>query len=358
MTVVNSNVYTNIYTSTAQQAQSTSTSQSNTTTNTSTRDDTDTVSLSAAAQEILNGRTFATVIADAHTHLADVLADTGRTSLLKDGKLDVDLSSFDRRELFAISSNADNTFSVDEQKAASLELQRRFDEALAGPTAVVRVTGDVTKLYTAALEHLESMSEEEQATTDWQNKKAAVENALSRLEADPNTVPADIANDPVTDYLDRIDTGDAEAVRDFADVTNDARATLDQQYKNSDALRPGNEVDFSDFSGRSLASVALNNNDLFNDQEVRVAKEEIRTRSGNAIRAAYESSRSSNEPTALAQNIIAQYGSMSDEERQAAGWTEDFYNTVVSNYETSKRLSEMMGSSSASSGYMSLLNYI
>lgn len=365
MTGIVTNIYTSQYTdifaSATQQASSNSSSNSSAATAAGGLDNATTVTLSQAAQDAINGKPYETVIADARSKMDALLADANRTSPLEGGALVVDLSTLDHRELFAISSDADLQFSPDEVKAAEIEQQRRFDAALAGPTAVARVTGEVTQLYTAAKQYLDSMSDEQQASSDWQNQMAAVEKALAELEAEPNEVPTGIENDPVANYLERIASGDVGNERDFGDVTNDARSALDQQYAAAEANGQNSKeaYDFSVFSGRSLSAVALNSNEQFSDSEVRAAKMEIRLRSANALRVAFSQSQSASEPTAFAQNIISQYGSMSSEEREAAGWDEDFYNQIVSSYETSSRLSEMMsGFASSSGGALSLMNYL
>lgn len=356
MTSISANPYVTRYTNSLvnarQQAQANKTPTATDTASSATM-----VTLSDAAKAALSDKTFETVIADARTHMKELLTDTGRTSLLENDQLAVDLSQFDRRELFAISSNADGNFSQDETTAAAQELQRRFDTALAGPTAVARVTGDITPLYNSALEYLDSMSAEEKATDTWQNQKAAVKEMLTQLDSDPDNIPLDIANDPVLDYIDRLTKGESGDLRDFADVTRDTRTALDRQYE-ANGQPPGQFIDLSNFNGQALSAIALNNDDQFTSREVQAAKLEVNSRSGNAVRAAYESSARSNDPAALAKNLIAQYGSMTAEERQAAGWSEDFYSTIVSHYETSVRISEMFSSTTSSDGRSGLLSLL
>lgn len=304
------------------------------------------VTLSEAAKAKISEKPYETVIADAHAHMKEILEKAKRTSPLEKGELAVNLSQFDRRELFAMASNADQKFSTDEVKAATLELQRRFDAALAGPLAVARVIDDFKVLYRSASDYLDSMSAEEKATDTWKHQKDAVNEALAQLEADPSSPPSDNEHDPVLDYIRRVDAGEASKERDFSDVASDARAALDKQYEEASAAgkRLSQALDISHFDDRSLSAIALNNEDQFSNSEVWAAKMEIRSRTSKAILAAYDNSIISNDPNSLAKNIIAQYGSMSDEERQAAGWSEDFYNKVVSSYQTSVRISEMFSS--------------
>lgn len=314
------------------------------------------VTLSDAAKEKLNGKSFEVVIADAHVHMKELLENSIRSSPLEDGKLAVDLSGLDRRELFAIASNADQQFSADEMKAAALELQQRFDTALAGPLKVVHVTNDFRDIYDSASSYLDAASDEEKATDDWKLQKVAVEDALAQIETNTNRPISVTEDDPVYNYIKRVEAGETGKVLNFADVTNNARAALDRLYKDAGTSR--GDIDLSLFDGRSLSAIALNNNDNFSHREVSEANKEVRSRSGKAILAAYQSSRASNDPTTMAKNLISEYGSMSEEERQAAGWTEGFYNTIVSNYQSSAQITQMLSNASSSQGPMSLFDFL
>ncbi len=316
-----------------------------------------TVTLSQAALAALGDRSTATVIADAEAAMEALLAETGRTSLLDGDDLAVDLSRLDRRELFAISSNAGDRFSSDQQKAASLELQRRFDTALAGPAAVMRITGDVSGLYELASDYLDSAGAEEKASTAFRDRKAAVEQALAQLAADPNNAPRGIANDPVADYLQRASNGDVARQRDFSAIANDVRAALDKQYQSAE----GQALDFSRFGGRSLSAIVLNTDSGFSTGEMLAAKAEVNARLSKSVQSALSHARASNDPAALSKNLIAQYASLSSEERQAAGLTPEYFETIKSNYETSVRISEALGAisgSGASSGRSGMLGLI
>lgn len=355
-------IVTNTYTSQYSNALSSTGSQSQTNTASTAanaQSSATTVTLSQEAQAALSEKPFATVIADAHTRMKALLADTMRSSPLEDGKLAVDLSQFERRELFAISSNSGGMFSEDEIKAAKIELQRRFDAALVGPHAVARVTSDFNALYKAAQDYLESMSAEEKATTGWKNQMDAVKEAIAQFKADPDKALSQIEHDPVFDYLRRVTAGEAGETRTFADVTNDARATLDRQYEKArnEGLTLAQAMDLSHFTGRALSAIALNSEGKFSSAEIKEAKIVLSERSRNAMLAAYENSKSANSPTALAENMIAQYGAMTPEEREAAGWTEGFYKTIVSNYQTSATIAQMFSSSRALNGGLSLSNY-
>lgn len=323
------------------------------------------ITLSAEAQAALASieRDFATVTTDARTNLDKLLADQKLTSPLTDGALAADLTKVDRRELFAISTNAGQKFTADEQKAAQIELQNRFDAAMAGPTAVSRVTGTIKNLYEAALAYFDNMTPEEKASATYAEQRAALEDMKNQLDTKADTLPSSAA-DPVNQYLKRLADGETGELRDIVDVASDARATLDAQYKAG-----GARASYKDFDSRSIASVALNSNGEFSAEEVRLAKSEMRSRAGAAVLSGLKNADAGN-PAAFAQNIISLYGAMSTEERVAAGWTDKLYAAAVSSYTTTSKLSSMVGeatgssmwggsdTSSASSNPMSIFSYM
>lgn len=321
------------------------------------------VTLSDAAKAALTLKDFATVTTDARATLDKALADAKLTSPLKDGKLVLDLSKVDRRELYAMSTNSNQLFSADEQKAAAIELQSRFDQALAGPTAVGRVTGSVKGLYVAALAYYDAMGPEEKASAAYVDQRAALEDMLKQVEAKPSTLPGSVANDPVGAYMERLAAGETGKPRDIANVAADARTTLDAQYKAGGTSKP----DYSEFDSRSLAAVALNSSDKFNPTEVRAASMEMRTRSGAALLQGLKSAGTGN-PAGFAQNVISLYGAMSSEERAAAGWSDNLYAAAVANYQTASKLGSILGSVTGSSAFggsndssgksMSLMDYL
>jgi hypothetical protein len=327
---------------------------------TSTESGATNVTLSDAAKAALTTiKDFAPVTSEARATLDKLLSDAKLTTPLKDGKLALDLSKVDRRELYAMSTNSNQLFTADEQKAAAIELQNRFDQAMAGPTAVGRVTGSVKGLYVAALAYFDAMGPEEKASATYVDQRAALEEMLKQITADPSTLPGTVANDPVNAYMERLAAGETGEPRDITDVAADARTTLDAQYGASGSSKP----DYSEFDSRSLASVALNSNGKFNPTEVRTASMEMRSRSGAALLQSLKSAGNS-DPAAFAQNVISLYGAMSSEERAAAGWSDNLYAAAVANYQTASKLGSILGSVTGSSslsssgGSMSLMDYL
>lgn len=314
------------------------------------------VTLSDAAKAAQEPKDLATVAGEARAALDGLLTAAARTSPLADGKLAVDLASLDRRQLFAISTNAGQQFTVDEQKATAIELQNRFDAALAGPTAVGRVTGDIKGLYLAALSYLDGAGPEEKASAAYADQRAAIDDVLSQLKSNPDKLPDKVPGDPVDAYMDRLASNETGGLRDIGLVATDARATLDAQYEAG-----GTKPNYADFDSRALAAIALNSAETFSLDEARLAKAEINKRAGAAILAGLKAADRSGDPTAFAQNILSLYGGMSAEERAAAGWSEAFYDAAASAYQTTAKLAGMLSSATggASAGNsMSLLNFL
>jgi hypothetical protein len=322
------------------------------------------VTLSDEAMAALAERDFATVLADAQSKLAALLTAAERTSPLEGGKLALDLSSLDPRELYAMGS--DDSFTPDEQEAAGLEMQRRFEAALAGPAALAKVTGNFTGLYKAAADYLDSLGPEEKAGLDWIAGRAAVTEAQKQLQADPKTFPDAGEDDPVALYLALVEAGQQAKPRDIADVGGTARKTLDSLYAEAitagkaptfnKATTVGTYIDLSKFDSRSLSAIALNTGNAFTAEEVRHAETALRTKSGAALLAGFQNAAKSSDPTAFSQNIMAIFGSMSAEERQAAGWSDSFYQAAVESYVTTSKLTQMFAEAGGdSTGFMSWL---
>lgn len=316
------------------------------------------ITLSDSARAALSSKTFTEVIAEARASLTELLEQADSDSPYEDGELIIDMSGFDRRELYAIASNTDGTFTEDEIKAASATLDAGFDQAMAGPYAVYNVTGSITKLYESALSYLEDASPEEQASAEWETAHDAVKQALGELEASPTTWP-DIDDDPVFDYLERLASGDTADLTSFSTVASNARAAIDQQAADAEAQgkelvfsqyrRSGVQIDFSEFNSRALSAISLNEGDQFSDEEIRAANTELATRSSQVLLSCFSNADLGTNPTALAENVLSAYGSLSSEEREAVGWGEDFYNAAIANYKSASTIASMFSSTSTSS---------
>lgn len=364
MVAVSTAYSTNTYYKAAASAQAAGATTTATTAATSgaTEQSATSVTLSDEALAALAAKDFATVIADARGKLVALLKDADRTSPLQDGKLALDLSSLDARELFAMTS--DKSFTDDEREAAGLEMQRRFEAALAGPAAVAQVTGNFTGLYKAAAEYLDSLGPEEKAGADWIAGRAAITEAQKQLQTAPRTMPDAGKDDPVALYLALIEAGQAAKPQDIADVAKGARKTLDALY--ADAIKAGKAptfnkattvgtyIDMSKLPSRTLSSIVLDRTDKFTPQEVSAAQTALRGKSGAALLAGFQSAAKSSDPTAFSQNIMSIFASMSSEERQAAGWSEKFYQAAVDSYTSTSKLTQMFAEAGGdSTGFMS-----
>ena len=327
------------------------------------------VTLSAQAQAALaaqtDSRTIDAVVANARTALDKLLSDAKATSALKDGKATIDLSGLDRRSLYAIASNKGGKFSIEEQVVATLQMKATRDAALAAPASAMRVTGDYAGLYKAALANLDAAGPEEKGMAQWTKDKAALTEGLKQATDKPGVQPTGIDGDPVAAYLK--ETGGVVAsprTRDIEKVASDVRSVLNKQYaaatKDGMATGPDDgQIDFSKFDDRSLAAVALNKGDQFSDHEVAQAAAEMRTRNRDSVSGAYNSTKGSSDPSAFGKTLITQYASMSDEERQAAGWSPALYDKMIAMQNLSDKLASMFNSDgSVNSGGTSLLDYL
>ncbi|MFT4253322.1 MAG: hypothetical protein QM608_12630 [Caulobacter sp.] len=327
------------------------------------------VTLSAEAQAALaaagsDGRSLSTVISDARKSLDALLSAAKATSALKDGKATIDVSGLDRRGLYAIASNQGGGFPIEEQVVAGLQLKAGQDKALAGPAADARVAGDYAGLYKAALTRHEAAGTEEKGTLAWQSAKAALVEGLRQATAKPGTAPTGVADDPVAAYLK--ENGGVVSnprSRDIDDVVSDVRTALDRQYslatgegmaRDADA----GTIDFSRFDDRSLSAVALNKGGGFSEHEVKEAAAEIRARSRDGVSSSWKSAQKSGDGSAFGRTLVSQYVSMSDEEREAAGWTPALYDKMVSLQNLSTRLSSMFDADGTLKTGMSLLDYL
>lgn len=301
---------------------------------------------------------FATVTSDARTALDKLYTASNVTGpLTTDGKTAIDLSSFDRRSLFAISTNNGGTFTPDEQKVASTELTNRFNAALKPAAAATSMTKNYTVVYKAALDYLDGASAEEKATTTWASQRAAVLKGFQAAQQKPDAAPSGISGDPVAAYFVKYPdgSGPTTSTESFGDVATGARAALDAQAadaasKNKELVfdrgrKTGQLVDFSGIDNRSLSAIALNKDQKFSNLEVYAAKKELDSRTRASILGSLQQSQKSGDPSQLSLGILQSYSAMSDEERQASGWTTAFRDSMVQSYKaTSNILSILQGS--------------
>jgi hypothetical protein len=306
----------------------------------------------AARAQLANAspsKNFTAVTADARSALDGLYAAAKVNGPIgDDGKKTIDLSSFDRRSLFAIASNSGGKFSADEQKVASTELGNRYNAALAPAAATSKLTGDFSAIYKASLEYLDGASGEEKATAAWSAERAAVLKGVQATQQNPTTAPTGIPNDPVAAYLAQNPNGEIPALPDFSTVAQTVRATLDAQAKAAAAVgkelvfdpgrKTGQQADLSSIDNRSLSAISLNQDGLFSKQESFSAKQALDSRNRASILAALKHSQTSGDPTQLSLGLLNLYSAASPEERQAANWTPAFRDHLVSNYQSSSQI--------------------
>jgi hypothetical protein len=315
------------------------------------------LTLSDAARAALAKATpvkdFSAVTADARTTLDKLYAAKKVTGpVADDGTTSIDLSSFDRRSLFAIATNNGGKFSPDEQKVASTELSKRFNDALAPAAATSKLTGDFSSLYKVARDYLDGASGEEKATATWSAQRAAVQKGVHATQLNPTVAPTAIANDPVAAYLAQNANGGTTATHDISTVAKNVRAMLDAQAKAATAAgkelvfdprrKTGQQADLGSVDNRSLAAISLNQDSLFSTEESFAAKQALDSRNRASILAALKQSQSSGDPTQLSLGILNTYSSMSPEERQAVNWTPSFRDNAVANYKSTSHILSML----------------
>lgn len=327
------------------------------------------VTLSPQAQAMLKAQTDArgadAVVSQARAAIDSLLKAARTATALKDGQPTIDLGELDRRELYAVASGRGGKFPIEEQVVAALELKARNAEALAGPAAQARITGDYASLYQAALDHLDAAGAEEKATGQWAKDKAALTEGRRQALARPGVAPGGVEGDPVAAYLKEVGGVVASPrTRDFGKVASDVRAVLDKQYATAtgDGAATGpdsGDIDFSRFDARSLAAVSLNRDGLFSDHEVRQAASEIRARDHQSVMDSYKDSASS-DASAFGKSLITRYTGMTAEEREASGWTPALYDKMVALQNTRDKLASMFSADGglATAGSMTLLDYL
>lgn len=304
-----------------------------------------------------------TVTTNARAWFDQQYASLGISSAMLDGQVAVDLSGQTRATLSAVANNAQGQFTKDETAAAAKTLQARFDSAVAPHVVIARHTGDYASLYAAAADYLDQAGADEKTTPAWQNQKQAVLEGLAAAKASFGKAPdTGNADDPVRALLDRTSVqAPAAAGSDAGALATNARAMLDAQASSardngtelvfSSARKVGQQVDFTAFDNRSLAIVALNADASFSAEEASAAKVELsqRTRSG-VLNAFNPNTGGGVKGSAVA--LLQQYSTMSAEEKQVLGFTDDFANKVMQNYRTMSSIQNSLGSNTGMAAYL------
>src|SRR5262249_25891930 len=155
------------------------------------------------------------------------------------------------------------------------------------------------------LNYYDAMSPEEKADPSWAKQRAALAQGYQQALQDPKSLPQNIPNDPIADYITRsaASGGDTSTTQTFSDVASQARAALDAQYASAKAnnkvlnfdpsRHTGQAVDFSSFSNQSLSAIALNQGGQFSVDENYAAKQELSSRTRQSILQAFQQGSSS-----------------------------------------------------------------
>lgn len=322
------------------------------------------VTLSEEAKAYLAASTAeappATLAANARQWFDQQYAALGISSAVLDGEIAVDLTGQDRATLSVVASSTPGQFSQDEIDAAIKTLQVRFDDAVSPYVVIARHTGDYAAPYDAALNYLNKAGVDEQATPAWKNEYQAVLDGLAAAKSAFGKAPdTGNPNDPVRALLGRTSSSGSSPATDSAGIASQARSMLDAQANAArdngtdltfDRSRStGQQVDFTDFNNRSLATIALNQNGEFSVQETRSAKVELDQRNRASILEALNGSQSSGDTRSSSLALLKQITAMSDEEKSVMGYTDAFVGRIAQNYRTLTSLQGAIGSNSATS---------
>jgi hypothetical protein len=148
----------------------------------------------------------------------------------------------------------------------------------------------------------------------------------------------------------------ADNKKDFTALSNEVRSTLDAQYAAAKTAKTTSKPDLSQMSGRALAAIILNKTASFSSSEIAAARKEL----GNRTRADFTSATSGGASlsalTVYNQQIVSQYDSTTQEERDARGWTDTLrssaaaFATAMANGGATSSLFDMLGDNGSSDG--------
>jgi hypothetical protein len=291
----------------------------------------------------------------------------GISSAVMDGQIAVDLTVQSRATLSAVASNTGNLFSQDEVDAATKTLDVRFSDAVSPYVVIARHTGDYAAPYDAAMSYLNDAGADEKATDTWKAQYQAVLDGLTAAKATFGKAP-DTGNpdDPVAALLGTTASSGSPTGTTATDVASQARAMLDAQANAArdngtdltfDPTRKGGQqVDYTNFDNRSLATIVLNQSGDFSALETRSAKAALDQRNRTSILAALNGSQSGSDPRSSSLALLKQYSTMSDEEKSVMGYDDAFVNRVAQSYRTLTSLQGSLGTATSTGG--GILSYL
>jgi hypothetical protein len=118
----------------------------------------------------------------------------------------------------------------------------------------------------------------------------------------------------------------------------------------------GQQVDYTNFDNRTLATMALNQSGDFSADETRSAKAELDQRNRTSILATLNGSQSGSDPRSSSLALLKQYSTMSDEEKAVMGYDKTFVDRITQNYRTLTSLQGSLGTTTSASG--GILSYL
>ena len=332
------------------------------------------VTLSDAAKAFLaaNGGADApgvdVLAANARSWFDQQYGKLGISSAVMDGEIAVDLTGQSRATLSAVASNTGNLFTQDEVDAAAKTLDVRFSDAVSPYVVIARHTGDYAAPYDAAMSYLNDAGADEKATDTWKAQYQAVLDGLTAAKATFGKAP-DTGNpdDPVAALLGQTSSSGSQTDTTTATgIASRARAMLDAQANAArdsgtdltfDPTRKGGQqVDYTNFDNRSLATIVQNQGGDFSAEETRSAKAELDQRNRTSILAALNGSQSGSDPRSSSLALLKQYSGMSDEEKAVMGYDKAFVDRVAQNYRTLTSLQGSLGSATSTGG--GILSYL
>jgi len=144
----------------------------------------------------------------------------------------------------------------------------------------------------------------------------------------------------------------ADNARDFTALSQAVRQTLDTQYAADEANKAGSAPDLGLMSGRALAAIALNKTGGFSTREMALAKKELNERVRVELAEALKSGNAMDALVSYNQQLVADYDGMTQEERDARGWTDktrstaEAFITTVQGTENTPSLFDLLNSES------------
>ncbi len=280
---------------------------------------------------------FTAVTTSARTALDQLYAAKAATDPVSGDRQQADLSSLDRRAVFAVFVNPNGEFTPDEQAAAKSELDNRFSGALAPAAATTRLTGDYSVAYRTALDFLDAAGPEEKATATWSTQYEAILAGYKATRHDATAAPETRTGDLVAAYLAKNNGSENTPLPAFDDVASAARALLDEATR-----KTGQAADLSSFDNRSLAAIALNQGEQFSRADISAAQNELSSRTRTSMLSYLQKSHSSGDARQFSLAILQTYSAMSPEEKQALNWKPEIEDLAVQNYRSTSSLLSML----------------